>query len=81
MIRAQQTSNLDQYTFDITQKYLQDLGHAECQKLLQQLLAEAEKGIIRAALEHTNGNQSNTAKLLGITRTTLRTRLTRYDLN
>lgn len=80
MTCVRQTSNLNQFTYDITRQYLQDLGHAECNGLFQQFVAEAEKGIIRAALEHTDGNQSNTAKILGITRTTLRTRLSRYNL-
>lgn len=44
------------------------------------LLGFAEKGIIRAALEHTQGNQFKAAKLLGIHRSTLRQRIALYGL-
>jgi Fis family transcriptional regulator len=44
------------------------------------LLDFAEKGIIRAALEHTQGNQFKAAKLLGIHRSTLRQRIALYGL-
>ncbi|MCB1622602.1 MAG: helix-turn-helix domain-containing protein [Thiothrix sp.] len=44
------------------------------------IMAMAERGAIRAALHETAGNQTEAARLLGITRTTLRERLGRYDL-
>jgi DNA-binding protein Fis len=44
------------------------------------LLDFAEKGIIRAALEHTQGDQSSAAKLLGVSCQTLRKRIALHEL-
>ena len=44
------------------------------------LLGFAEKGILRAALEHTQGHQLKTAKLLEIHRSTLRQRIALHGL-
>jgi Nif-specific regulatory protein len=41
-------------------------------------LAEIEKRHIRRALEHCRGNKTQAAKLLGITRLTLRTKIADY---
>ncbi len=49
--------------------------------LHQVILAEVERPLIQAVLEHTEGNQSRAAHLLGITRTTLRSRIQRYQLD
>lgn len=43
-------------------------------------LAELEKGYIREALEATEGNRTQTAKLLGISRSTLLDKIKRYRL-
>lgn len=44
------------------------------------LYAELEKLIVRVAFAHTRWHQVRTAGLLGVTRNTLRTLLTRHDL-
>ncbi len=43
-------------------------------------LAELEKGYIREALEATGGNRTQTARLLGISRSTLQDKIKRYRL-
>ena len=43
-------------------------------------LADLERRAIRAALEHTRGNKTQAAAVLGITRTQLHTRLKRFGL-
>jgi two-component system response regulator AtoC len=40
-----------------------------------------EQFLIKRALKETNGNQVQTAKLLGISRNTLRHRMSKYDIN
>jgi DNA-binding protein Fis len=39
-----------------------------------------EPPLIEEVLRYTHGNQSQTARILGITRNTLRTKLNRYDI-
>ncbi|MBI5718751.1 MAG: sigma-54-dependent Fis family transcriptional regulator [Burkholderiales bacterium] len=51
---------------------------ADADGLTLQPLAEIEKRHIRRALEHCRGNKTRAAKLLGITRLTLRTKVAAY---
>jgi len=43
-------------------------------------LAEVERGMLVTALERCGGNQTRAAKLLGISRDTLRYRVKKYGL-
>jgi DNA-binding NtrC family response regulator len=44
------------------------------------VLADVEKGLIQQALEQSHQNKSHAAKLLGLSRTQLRTRMRQYRL-
>lgn len=48
--------------------------------LYQMVLQEVERPMIEAALEHTGGNQSHAAEVLGMSRGTLRKKLKLYGL-
>ena len=61
-------------------RYLEDMGQSQPKCLYQTLLAEVEPPLLEEVLRYTHGNQSRTAKILGITRNTLRTKLHRYDI-
>jgi Fis family transcriptional regulator len=61
-------------------RYLEDMGKSQPNGLYQTLLAEVEPPLLEEVLRYTQGNQSRTAKILGITRNTLRTKLHRYDI-
>ena len=61
-------------------RYLEDMGQSQPNCLYQTLLAEVEPPLLEEVLRYTRGNQSRTAKILGITRNTLRTKLHRYDI-
>ena len=61
-------------------RYLEDMGHSQTDSLYQTLLAEVEPPLIEEVLRYTHGNQSQTARILGITRNTLRSKLDRYDI-
>lgn len=80
MLSNRRTSSLSGHTYLITQQYLSDIGHAECTGIYQRFIDETEVGMLQAVMEHTQGNQSKAAQLLGITRTTLRQRLDRHKL-
>lgn len=71
---------LRQYVQDAIRLYLEDMGQSQPESLYQTLLAEVEPPLIEEVLRYTRGNQSRTAKILGITRNTLRTKLNRYDI-
>lgn len=61
-------------------RYLEDMGDCQAESLYQTLLSEVEPPLIEEVLRFTHGNQSQTARILGITRNTLRTKLNRYDI-
>jgi len=60
--------------------YLEDMGKSQPNGLYRTLMAEVEPPLIEEVLRYTQGNQSRTAKILGMTRNTLRTKLNRYDI-
>lgn len=62
------------------QAYFEQLDGHPAANLYEMLLAEVEAPLLKATLEHTNGNQSRTAEILGINRGTLRKKLKTYDL-
>tara|TARA_Y100000996_G_scaffold413955_1_gene403526 strand:- start:551 stop:817 length:267 start_codon:yes stop_codon:yes gene_type:complete len=47
----------------------------------QLVLKEIEPPLLNAVMEFANNNQSKAAKILGINRTTLRTKLKKYNIN
>ena len=61
-------------------RYLEDMGQSEPESLYRVLMAEVEPPLIEEVLRYTNGNQSQTARILGMTRNTLRSKLSRYDI-
>lgn len=48
--------------------------------LYERMLSELEPGLLKAALEHTNGNRAAAAQLLGIHRGTLREKMKRHRM-
>ena len=60
--------------------YLRDLdGHA-VNDLHRLFMEEVERPLLETVLEHTRGNQTLAARLLGISRSTLRKRLGAYHI-
>lgn len=71
---------LRQNVQEAIRQYLQDMGTSQPECLHRTLMAEVEPPLIEEVLRFTQGNQSRTAKILGMTRNTLRTKLHRYDI-
>ena len=56
------------------------LEREEADQIWRRVMDEAERGILLAASELYQGNQTLMARKLGITRTTIRTKLARHGL-
>ena len=61
-------------------RYFESLDDAHTHDVYATFLAEFEKPLLIAALNHTHGNQSKTAQILGINRGTLRTKMKTHHL-
>jgi two-component system nitrogen regulation response regulator GlnG len=60
--------------------YLKDMTNISNCKLYDTVLSEAEKALISIVLTETNGNQLKTARVLGINRNTLRSKIREYKI-
>ncbi|MDO4700762.1 MAG: helix-turn-helix domain-containing protein [Moraxella sp.] len=57
-----------------------DRDKQEATNLYEFFLHELEKPLLTTVLQHTRGNQSKTAKILGLNRGTLRSKLKNHGL-
>lgn len=55
--------------------YLSSMGNHEITGLYRLVINEVERPMLEAVLDHTDGNQSAAAEILGISRGTLRKKL------
>ena len=60
--------------------YFKELEGEKATNLYQTILQEVEKPLLEVVLNHTQGNQSKTAQILGLNRGTLRKKMQQYDL-
>jgi len=72
--------NLQEYTRQTVRKYLNDLKGHQAKNLYDFVIDQIEKGIIEEVLEFTKGNRTQSAQILGITRTTLRNKINKHNL-
>ncbi len=61
--------------------YFSQLGDTIPTNLYELVLAEVETPLLEAVLRQTRGNQTKAAKMLGLSRGTLRKKLKQYDLD
>jgi len=61
-------------------RYLKDMTKVSNFNLHDTVLSEVEKALIIIVMRETNGNQLKTAKVLGINRNTLRTKIKEYKI-
>ncbi|MFZ2197079.1 MAG: sigma-54 dependent transcriptional regulator [Thermodesulfovibrionales bacterium] len=60
--------------------YLKDMTNISNCNLYNTVMSEVEKALISLVLKETNGNQLKTAKVLGINRNTLRSKIKEYKI-
>lgn len=61
--------------------YFEDLDGHSPGDLYQMVLSEIEEPLLQTVMQHTGGNQSKAAAMLGINRSTLRKKLDQYGLD
>jgi|TARA_B100001250_G_scaffold414570_1_gene454002 Fis family transcriptional regulator len=61
-------------------KYLSSLNGYKPVNIYQLIIGEIEKPMLKTILEFSQGNQSNAADILGISRGTLRKKLKHYNI-
>lgn len=62
------------------QKYFEQLGETSITDLYGMVLSVVEEPLFRKVMEYTKSNQSKAAILLGLSRGTLRKKLTQYGM-
>lgn len=80
VIKKKQPTPLRAQVQRTIRRYLADMGNTEPEHVYQKLLAEIEPPLIEEVLNYTGGNQSRAARILGMTRNTLRSKLRRYAI-
>lgn len=60
--------------------YLRDLDGEKPGHLYNMVIHSVEKPLIEIAMQHTEGNQTRAAELLGINRNTLRQKMKQYQI-
>ncbi len=63
------------------ENYFAQLDDVESSGLYALVLAEMEKPLLETTLKHANYNQTRTAKILGLSRSTLRKKLELYGIS
>ncbi len=61
--------------------YFSQLNGHDATGLYALVLAEVEKPLLETAFKYANYNQTKTAKILGLSRSTLRKKLEQYDIS
>ncbi len=72
--------NLQMYTRKTVKQYLLNLKGHKVKNLHGFIVGEIEKGVILEVLDFTNGNLTQTAEILGMTRTTLRNKSRKHKI-
>ncbi|MCK5697613.1 MAG: DNA-binding transcriptional regulator Fis [Gammaproteobacteria bacterium] len=64
----------------VLENYIKDIEGHTIESLYQLVMEEVETPLLETIMKHTNGNQSQAAKILGINRGTLRKKLKQYNI-
>jgi Fis family transcriptional regulator len=65
---------------DAVECYFSNLNGETVTGLHDMVISEVEKGLLQAVLDKSESNQSEAARILGISRTTLRKKMDLYDI-
>lgn len=62
-------------------QYFSQLNGYDANGLYEMVISEVEKPLIEATLSHTGHNQTKAAKVLGLSRSTLRKKMDHYNIS
>lgn len=71
---------LSEHVRQSVENYFTQLNGHDSSGLYQLVLTEVEKPLLETALKHSDFNQSKAAKILGLSRSTLRKKLELYGI-
>lgn len=77
----QQITQLSNAVRHSIRRYLYELDGVKPNDMYEMVLRQIEQPLFEAILEHTKGNQSRAAEILGLNRGTLRKKLRQYNLH
>lgn len=78
---SKRSEPLRQCVSDAMQRYFQNLNGHGANNLYRLVMNEVEAPLLESVMKHTGGNQTLAASILGISRSTLRKKLSQYDLD
>ena len=79
--QTQEISQLSHAVKHSIRRYLFELEGTQPSDMYNLVLRQIEQPLFEAILEHTKGNQSRAAEMLGLNRGTLRKKLRSYNLH
>jgi len=79
--QPQEISQLSHAVKHSIRRYLFELEGTQPNNMYDLVLRQVEQPLFEAILEHTKGNQSRAAEMLGLNRGTLRKKLRSYNLH
>ncbi len=78
--KAKEVSELERCLCDEIENYFTETAGYEVTGLYDMVMGEIESSLLMVVMKHTQSNQSLAAKVLGISRGTLRKKLQEYHL-
>jgi Fis family transcriptional regulator len=80
VLRTDQTEPLSECVRNALRFYLRNLDGYEVNDLHQMVIGEVERPLLETVLDYTQGNQTRAARLLGMSRSTLRKKIAGYGI-
>jgi Fis family transcriptional regulator len=81
VLRADRTEPLSECVRNAMRFYLRNLDGHEVNDLHQMVIGEVERPLLQTVLEYTQGNQTQAARLLGMSRSTLRKKIAQHGID
>jgi len=75
---VKQDQNLQELVYSLVTRFLAENKNKSINDLYDMILSEVEPPLLQAVMERRRGNQLQAAKMLGISRGTIRKKLQRY---